>query len=224
LSFRPKSCIALAKQNEVEKSFKKVISNIMRENMNKNIFILITLLVLLYGFERENKTVSEKIGDPNMVKTATIPITMKSSAFQDGQMIPAKYTCDGKNVSPPLKWGPVPDATMSIAVICEDPDAPRGVWDRWVMWNIPAKRQELEENIPKIDELPDGVRQGVNSNGQIGYTGPYPPSGTHRYYFRLYALDKMLDLAGEVSKENLLDAMNGHVIAEGSIMGTYQRK
>jgi Raf kinase inhibitor-like YbhB/YbcL family protein len=196
----------------------------MRKKMNKKTFIPLLLLVLLYGFERENKTVSENKGDPNMVKAATIPITIKSSVFQEGQMIPAKYTCEGKNTSPPLKWGPVPDGTMSIALICEDPDAPMGTWNHWLMWNIPAKRQELQENIPKISELPDGVRQGTNSNGQTGYTGPCPPSGTHRYYFRLYALDAKLDLAGDVSKENLLDAMNGHVIAEGSIMGTYQRK
>jgi Raf kinase inhibitor-like YbhB/YbcL family protein len=192
--------------------------------MSKKIIVPILMLVLLYGFERENKAVSETKGDPNMVKAATIPITIKSSAFEDGQMIPAKYTCQGRNISPELKWSPLPDGAMSIALICEDPDAPMGTWTHWVIWNIPAKKQELEENIPKIEELPDGVRQGTNSNRQFGYTGPCPPSGTHRYYFRLYALDTMLTLAGEVTKDNLLEAMNGHVIAEGTIMGTYQKK
>ncbi|MEN6385583.1 MAG: YbhB/YbcL family Raf kinase inhibitor-like protein [Phycisphaerales bacterium] len=192
--------------------------------MNRKTFILISLLVLLYGFERENRTVSEIKGDPNMVKAATIPITVKSSAFQQDQMIPARYTCDGENISPPLKWGEIPIGTQSIALICEDPDAPMGTWTHWLMWNVPGNKTELEENIPKVGKLPDGVCQGINSGKKVGYTGPCPPDGTHRYYFNVYALDSMLSLSGDVSKEMLLEAMNGHVIAEGSLMGTYQRK
>jgi Raf kinase inhibitor-like YbhB/YbcL family protein len=123
-----------------------------------------------------------------------------------------------------LEWGELPTGTQSIALISDDPDAPAGTWVHWLIWNIPAKRTELQENIPKIKELPDGVMQGVNSNGKIGYTGPCPPSGTHRYYFKLYALDSMLQLPGSVSKDMLLDAMNGHVLGEGSLMGKFSRE
>ncbi|HAL44626.1 MAG TPA: YbhB/YbcL family Raf kinase inhibitor-like protein [Phycisphaerales bacterium] len=192
--------------------------------MSRKILLVFSMLVLLYGFGRENKPENQFKGDPNMPKSTIIKIDLNSTAFQEGQIIPLKYTCDGQNYSPPLQWGELPTGTQSIALISDDPDAPAGTWVHWLIWNIPAKRTELEENIPKIKELPDGVMQGVNSNGTIGYTGPCPPSGTHRYYFKLFALDTMLQLPDSVSKAILVDAMNGHVLGEGSLMGKYSRE
>ena len=151
-------------------------------------------------------------------------MSVTSSAFKEGQMIPAKYTCDGQNISPPLKWESAPQGTKSFALISDDPDAPVGTWVHWVMWNIPADANELAENIRPVKELPNGSKQGISSFRQYGYGGPCPPSGTHRYYFKIYALDTMLELSGNTTKQNLLEAMKGHILAEGSLMGKYQRK
>ena len=139
-------------------------------------------------------------------------------------MIPSTYTCDGKDISPPLKWEGVPEATKSIALISDDPDAPMGTWVHWVMWNIPADAQGLPENVPPDPQLPDGSRQGITDFGRSGYGGPCPPSGTHRYYFKLYALDTMLELPTSARKGDLLKAVENHVIAEGQLMGRYSRR
>lgn len=151
-------------------------------------------------------------------------ITVTSDAFTEGGMIPAKYTCDGTNVSPPLKWQPGPEGTKSFALVSDDPDAPVGTWVHWVMWNIPAESNGLPENIPTDAQLPDGSKQGITSARNHGYHGPCPPSGTHRYYFKIYALDVMLDLPTNSNKQNLLDAMKGHILAEGALMGKYKRR
>jgi Raf kinase inhibitor-like YbhB/YbcL family protein len=180
--------------------------------MNKKYFVFIVLIVIVCGF------VAIVEGDKQM----TIKIT--SSAFKEGDMIPAKYTCDGKNISPPLKWERTPKNTQSFALISDDPDAPIGVWVHWVMWNIPPEVNELAEGIPVVKELQNGSKQGVSDSMQNGYDGPCPPSGTHRYYFKVYALDTMLDLPANSKKKDLLDAMKNHIIAEGSLMGKYQRK
>lgn len=189
--------------------------------MNKKILLLIAVIILLYGFRRKNQT-EIALGDESMTTTKTLTIT--SSAFKESEMIPSKYTCDGKNISPPLEWEIAPQGTQSFALISDDPDAPMGTWIHWVMWNIPAETNELPENVQQTKELTDGTKQGLNSSHKYGYTGPCPPSGTHRYYFKLYALDKTLELKGDVTKEQLLDAMEGHILAESSLMGKYQRK
>jgi Raf kinase inhibitor-like YbhB/YbcL family protein len=151
-------------------------------------------------------------------------ISISSSAFPEGGMIPAKYTCDGSDISPPLAWTGMPERTKSFALICDDPDAPMGTWVHWVAWNIPPGARELAEGLPPKPELPDGSRQGLSDFHRPGYGGPCPPSGTHRYYFRLYALDTILDLPGSARKADLLKAMKGHIRAEGQLMGKYRRR
>lgn len=150
-------------------------------------------------------------------------IRLTSTAFAEGGIIPRKYTCDGADVSPPLAWDNVPDGTKSFALICDDPDAPMGTWVHWVLFNLPADVRSLPEAVPPDKELSNGARQGTNDFRKIGYGGPCPPRGTHRYYFKLYALDTTLDLPAGSSKAQLLKAMEGHVLAEGQLMGKYGR-
>lgn len=151
-------------------------------------------------------------------------IKITSTAFEEGGLIPKKYTCDGIDVSPPLEWTSVPEGTKSFALICDDPDAPtRGTWIHWVIFNMPADTRELPENIPPQKTLANGAKQGINDFRKIGYGGPCPPSGTHRYYFYLYALDTEIKLEGGAIKEQLLKAMKGHILAEGQLMGKYKR-
>jgi len=171
------------------------------------------LLILLCGVGQNS--IAQK-GDEKMTMTITSP------AFEEGQMIPAKYTCDSLNVSPPLKWEQVPQGVKSFALICDDPDAPVGTWVHWVVWNIPAEVNSLPAG--EGSSLPEGSKQGVTSAGTNGYHGPCPPRGVHRYYFKIYALDTTLDLPDSTTKQNLLDAMKGHILAEGSLMGRYQRR
>lgn len=148
---------------------------------------------------------------------------IKSQAFAQGSLIPAKHTCDGADVSPPLAWSGAPAGTKSFALISDDPDAPVGTWVHWVMWNIPAEARVLEENVPKKDTLPNGARQGTTDFKRIGYGGPCPPSGTHRYYFKLYALDAALDLQASTTRKVLEKTMQGHILAQAELMGTYSR-
>lgn len=157
-------------------------------------------------------------------KAQTMSIELKSTAFEEGGMIPAQYTCDGKDISPPLQWATVPQGTQSVALIVDDPDAPGRTFVHWVLYGVPPERRDLTENMPNDRTLPNGARQGVNDFGKIGYGGPCPPSGTHRYYFTLYALDTELDLPPGKSKAGLLDAMENHILAKGQIMGRYKRK
>ncbi len=150
-------------------------------------------------------------------------IIVKSNSFSDGGMIPAKYTCDGANISPQLSWDNAPKGTKSFVLICEDPDAPMGTFTHWILYDIPADVHELLENLPKDKILPNGAKQGIADFKKIGYGGPCPPSGTHRYYFKLYALDTLLNLEPGLKKEDILKAMNGHILAQGQIMGKYAR-
>lgn len=151
-------------------------------------------------------------------------IKITSSAFEDGALIPAKYTCDGEDVSPPLQWEAVPEGTKSIALISDDPDAPVGTWIHWVLYNLPAEVKELAEAVPADETLPGGARQGTTDFGRIGYGGPCPPSGTHRYFFKIYALDTDVDLPRGADKSELREAMQGHILGEGRLMGKYARK
>jgi Raf kinase inhibitor-like YbhB/YbcL family protein len=150
-------------------------------------------------------------------------IKITSSAFEDGGLIPAKYTCDGADVSPPLQWDAVPEGTKSIALICDDPDAPMGTWVHWVIFGLPADIRELAEDVPPDKTLPNGARQGTSDFGRIGYGGPCPPSGTHRYFFKIYALDRELDLPAGARKRDLLKAMEGHIVGQGELIGKYKR-
>ena len=150
-------------------------------------------------------------------------IKVTSSAFAEGQMIPAEYTADGRNISPPLEWSPVPEGTKSIALINDDPDAPMGTWVHWVLFNLPSDAKELAENIPADKILPNGARQGVSDFGRIGYGGPCPPGGTHRYFFKIYALDTEVGLEAGADKRQLLKAMEGHILEQGQLVGKYKR-
>lgn len=151
-------------------------------------------------------------------------IKITSSAFEDGALIPAKYTCDGEDVSPPLQWEAVPEGTKSIALISDDPDAPVGTWIHWVLYNLPAEVKELAEAVPADETLPGGARQGTTDFGRIGYGGPCPPSGTHRYFFKIYALDTEIDLPAGAGKRELLNAIEGHILAQGQLIGKYKRQ
>jgi Raf kinase inhibitor-like YbhB/YbcL family protein len=147
-----------------------------------------------------------------------------SSAFGSGAMIPQQYTCKGDDVSPALEWSGAPAKAVSFAIIMDDPDAPRGTWVHWVLWNVPASAHSLPQGVPKSEQLDDGARQGRNSNGNVGYNGPCPPMGqTHRYFFRVYALDTKLDLAAGAERADLDAAMKGHVLAEGEYMGKFHK-
>ncbi len=149
---------------------------------------------------------------------------ISSAAFSDGGSIPFKYTCDGENVSPPLSWEKIPEQTRSLALIVHDPDAPSGDWVHWVLYHLPPSVSELAEHVPAQDTLPNGAMQGRNDFKKIGYGGPCPPSGTHRYYFRLYALDSTLSLHDGATREELEKAMQGHILAAVPLMGTYQKR
>jgi Raf kinase inhibitor-like YbhB/YbcL family protein len=186
--------------------------------MMKYICCLLMVFILSYLHLSKNQSHADTKGGKNM------EINMKSTAFDEGGMIPKKYTCDGPNVSPPLTWTSVPEGTKSLALICDDPDAPMGTWVHWVLFNLPADVRELPENIPPQKTLANGAKQGITDFRKIGYGGPCPPGGTHRYYFKLYALDTEIDLDSGVTKKQLLEAMKGHILAEGQLMGKYKRQ
>lgn len=158
------------------------------------------------------------------LKEGEMALTVSSSAFKEGDRIPAKYTCQGQDVSPPLAWSEPPAGTQSVALIVDDPDAPGGVFTHWVLFNIPPDSRELPEAVPTQAELASGAKQGKNDFGRTSYGGPCPPPGRpHRYQFTLYALDQPLGLEGGASKKQLLSAMEGHILAQGQLTGTYQR-
>lgn len=154
-------------------------------------------------------------------------LRLKSASFQNGRAIPEKYTCKGDNISPELSWKAPPVGTKFFAVICEDPDAPQQSWTHWVIYDIPAKMDseknafELLEGFPRLEKTTDGIFQGVNDFNKIGYDGPCPPNGVHRYFFKLYALDAPLKLAAGASKTQVLKAMEKHILAWTQIMGLY---
>ena len=152
-------------------------------------------------------------------------LELKSDAFANGQSIPAKYSCIGRSVSPPLTWTEPPAGTQSFALIVDDPDAPSGTWVHWVLFNIPANTRSLQEDLPVTGKNadPNAITVGKNSSGNAHYDGPCPPSGTHRYYFKLYALDASLSLSPGATKEQVLKEMEGHILAQGELMGTFSK-
>ena len=152
-------------------------------------------------------------------------IKISSTAFKEGENIPSKYTCDGVNISPQLRWNTVSAGVKSYAIIVEDPDAPGGDFTHWIIYNIPASVNELHENVTPSRNIPDEVMLGTNSFGRIGYGGPCPPPGkAHRYFFRSYALNTILHhLESGATKQQLLKAMEGHIIEQGHLMGKYKR-
>ena len=154
---------------------------------------------------------------------ATSGITLTSTAFRDGQPIPRQYTCDGVNISPPLEWTGIPKTAKTIAIITDDPDAPAGTWVHWVLYNLPADNIGMVENVAGTDEVKGGGFQGKNDFKQIGYGGPCPPSGMHRYFFKIYAVDSELPLKAGATKAELEGALQGHIMAQGQLIGTYKK-
>lgn len=149
-------------------------------------------------------------------------LKVTSAAFKEGQLIPRQYTCDGVNVSPPLEWSGVPKSARTIAIIADDPDAPSGNWAHWVLYNLPADNIGFVENLPATENLKAGGFQGKNDFGKIGYGGPCPPAGSHRYFFKVYALDAELPLKAGATKAEVEKAFENHVVAQGQLMGTYR--
>ena len=152
-------------------------------------------------------------------------LQLTSDAFVNGQSIPAKYSCIGKNISPALAWTEPPAGTQSFALIVDDPDAPGRIWVHWVLFNIPANMRGLQEDLPTIGKNvdPNAIYVGNNSSGSAAYQGPCPPSGMHRYYFKLYALDTTISLLSGATKEQVLKEMNGHILAQAELLGTFSK-
>ena len=152
-------------------------------------------------------------------------LELTSAVFAPGEAIPARYTCDGEDISPPLAWSDPPPGTRSYSLIADDPDAPVGTWVHWVLFNLPADSRGLPEGVPDDAELSDGSLHGHNGWRRLGYGGPCPPPGKpHRYYFKLYALDAALTLPFETNKAQLEEAMKNHILGEAQVMGTYKRQ
>jgi hypothetical protein len=154
----------------------------------------------------------------------TDSLTVSSKDFENTGYIPSKYTCDTENVSPRLAWTKGPVNTKTYVLICDDPDAPSKTWVHWVLFNIPSSVLELRENLPTEKRILSGAIQGTNDFKTIGYSGPCPPSGTHRYYFKVYALDCDLSLDSKAEKADVESAMKDHILAKGSLMAKYQKR
>ncbi|HOT46361.1 MAG TPA: YbhB/YbcL family Raf kinase inhibitor-like protein [Spirochaetota bacterium] len=182
--------------------------------VGRPVYLLLSFLFMFSVLNFAKETNSKQRGGAVM---GTISVT--STAFKEGGMIPRKYTCDDRDLSPQIAWTGVPAGAKSIALICDDPDAPVGTWVHWVMFNIPATVKELPEGAA----TPAGAKLGINDFRKLPYGGPCPPGGTHRYFFKVYALDAILTLKEGASKAELLKAMEGHVLAQGQLMGKYKR-
>jgi len=172
------------------------------------IFIVFCLVIQTVAFGGEDMT-----------------ITIKSSAFEPHGRIPSKYTCDGEDLSPPLDWSGVPARARSLVLICDDPDAPMGTWVHWVLYNVPASTSALDEGVLSDALLSNGAIHGMTDFRRLGYGGPCPPAGTtHRYFFKIYALDTVLALEPGLSKGDIEKAMDGHILASGELVGIYKRQ
>jgi Raf kinase inhibitor-like YbhB/YbcL family protein len=157
-----------------------------------------------------------------VIPEVLMALQLLSTAFSEGGTIPRQYTCDGKDVSPPLSWNGVPEGAKSLALICDDPDASK-TWVHWVIFDLPPAAKSLPEGLAKSAEVVGGGTQGTNDFRKVGYGGPCPPSGTHRYFFKLYALDAQVRLHSDATKADLERAMKGHILAEATLMGRYAR-
>ena len=184
------------------------------------IAVIALVLFIFYNKSRTQAGLVQKSTSSGKLKA--INLTVTSESFAHKSSLPIAYTCDGENVSPPLAWSGAPANTKSYTLICDDPDAPMGTWVHWVLFNISPEINNISENIDE-NRLGPSVKKGENSWGKTGFGGACPPSGTHRYFFRIYALNTILTIDGNPTKTELLDAMKGHVLAEGELIGTYAR-
>lgn len=177
------------------------------------IFIVLSLLAIGIYFSAHNwRDIS------SFLSTKINVMTISSPTFENNRFIPSVYTCDGDNVNPPFKILETPQNAKSLVLIVDDPDAPSGAWVHWLLWNIDPATKEIAQN-----SVPSGAVEGTTSFGETGYGGPCPPSGTHRYFFKLYALDAILKLNQSAAKSELEKAMNGHILAEAQLVGLYGR-
>lgn len=162
--------------------------------------------------------------EPTLPDEGEMTLSLSSPIFQEGEDIPIEYTCDGQDISPPLTWGEPPTETQAFALIMDDPDAPGGVFTHWLVFNLPADSRELAEAVPPDNELASGALQGKNDFDKIGYGGPCPPPGpAHHYRFTIYTLDQPLDLMAGASRTQVINAIMGHILARGQLIGMYQR-
>jgi Raf kinase inhibitor-like YbhB/YbcL family protein len=178
-----------------------------------------------------------RTGAPPPEDPKRLTIQLSSPAFAEGGMIPKEFTCEGSDLSPPVAWSGVPASARTLSLICDDPDAPSGTWSHWVVFNLPSQVKALKGGIPLGESIPETSiegsepagqasskpQQGKNDFGKAGYGGPCPPSGTHRYFFRLYALDATLELGSAATRSDVLKAIEGHLLAEGRLIGKYQK-
>ena len=184
------------------------------------IVVLALFLLLLLNCAGRQPQTTQPANTPKQEKAE---IKLTSAAFKDGEPIPRAYTCAGVNISPPLEWSGLPKTAKTIAIVCDDPDAPAGTWVHWVLYNLPADNIGLVENLPATETLKAGGFQVKNDFGKTAYGGPCPPSATHRYFFKIYALDSELPLKAGATKAELMKAMDDHVVLLGQLMGTYRR-
>jgi Raf kinase inhibitor-like YbhB/YbcL family protein len=197
----------------------------MKVRLPTAVFFSALLLTACGAPNMTSEPVSTETGASSEPVEGAMPFKLTSTAFSQGEPIPARYSCDGEDISPPLLWDDPPEGTQSFAIIMDDPDAPNGTWDHWILFNIPPDRRELPENAPleAKNQDTDAIFLGNNSWGRADYGGPCPPSGTHRYFFKLYALNTTLGLLSGANKGELLKGMEGYILAETELMGTYTR-
>jgi Raf kinase inhibitor-like YbhB/YbcL family protein len=194
----------------------------MEAEVCKRLFLLPLLFALLVGCTGTPQPAAPA-APANAVSQEGATMKLTSPAFSEGVLIPAQYTCAGDDSSPPLAWNDIPSGAKSLALIADDPDAPVGTWVHWVVFNLPVTAGGLPEGIKDEKQLPGGSVQGTNSWRRTGYGGPCPPSGTHRYFFKLYALDTLLALGNNTTAKDLQAAMKGHILAETQLMGRFKR-
>lgn len=192
-------------------------------NRKSQAITLLSLMLAVAGCATRPKVSAQNSASTPTPQTADGSLKLTSTAFKEGEPIPRQYTCNGVNVSPSLEWSGVPKSAKTLVIIADDPDAPSGTWVHWVLYNLPVDNIGMVENLPATDELRAGGFQGKNDFGKIGYGGPCPPSGTHRYFFKIYALDSELPLKAGATKAEVEKAMAGHVVAQGQLMGTYRK-
>jgi Raf kinase inhibitor-like YbhB/YbcL family protein len=190
-----------------------------------HLFVALALVLAVSSCQKVQESDMEK---PEKIQpaaeTQVQALELRSTAFEQDSVIPKKHTCDGEDVSPALFWSGIPEGTKSLALVCDDPDAPAGIWVHWVLYGIPAGTDSLPEALPKTDLVMEGVKQGMTSFRRVGYGGPCPPKGKpHRYFFKLYALDKELELEAGKTKDEILEAIKGHILTQAELMGKYGR-
>ena len=186
----------------------------------------LVMFVLFAAFSLQAASAQNQQSSNRMDKDGrAVPmIQLSTNSFTPGGTIPTKFTCSGADVSPGLSWAAPPAGAQSVVLIVDDPDAPAGTWNHWLLYNLPPSAHELPEHQPRTAELANGALQGKNDFGKVGYNGPCPPPGKpHRYFFRLYALNTKLDLKSGADRRTLDQAIKGHVIGEGELVGTFGR-